>query len=101
MKNSFAALCAQLRVLCGLAFQSKSLLLKRKRSEKFNSRIVHTHRLTVYWLGLSRQSLARDRLHYVAESVQFPERCVNVWRDTDALKLFMNNRRGKDPMLIK
>ena len=50
---------------------------------------------------LYRPSLAGDCLHQVAEAVEFAEGRVDVRRDANALKLFVNDRRREDPMLVE
>src|SRR5262245_20668452 len=50
---------------------------------------------------LSRQAVADNRLHHVAEAIEFRQRGVNVWGNADALKLFMHNWRGEDAMFAE
>ena len=50
---------------------------------------------------LCRQAVARNLFHYIAEPIQLAQRGIDVWRNTNALKLFVNDRRREDAMLIK
>src|SRR2546425_9729553 len=50
---------------------------------------------------LSRQSFAGNGLHHVRESIQLAQCGIDVRRNANALKLFVNNRRREDAMLIK
>jgi hypothetical protein len=57
--------------------------------------------LAVVFSGLSGQTLPGDCLHYFAESIQLAKSCVDIWRNPNALELFMNNRSGKNPVFIE
>ena len=64
------------------------------------NQMCQRHRLAAGRL-FSRQSLTRNHNHHVAEAIQFAKRGIDVWRDTNALKLFVNNRRRKNSMLVE
>ena len=47
------------------------------------------------------QALPRNHLHLIAKSVEFTEGRINIWSDAYALKLFVDDRGGKDSMLVE
>jgi len=50
---------------------------------------------------LGGQALTCDLFHYIAETIQLAQRRIDVWRNANALKLFMNDRRREDAVLIE
>src|SRR2546423_1240021 len=50
---------------------------------------------------LHRQTLTGDQVHLFAEAIQLAERGVNVRGDAESLKFFVNDRDGKDVVLVE
>src|SRR5205814_8523094 len=50
---------------------------------------------------LSGQAVARNRSHNFAESIQFPQRRVNIRRDPKADEFLVNDWRCEDMMLAE
>src|SRR5205085_7328833 len=53
------------------------------------------------WRPLPRQAVPRNRSHNFAESIQFPQRRVNIRRDPQADEFFVNDWRCEDVMLAE
>ena len=67
-----------------------------RRQDIFFRSIARCERRT-----LSGQAVARNRTHNFAESIQFPQRRVNIRRDTEADEFLVNDRRREDVMLTE
>src|SRR6476469_4916876 len=50
---------------------------------------------------LGGQALACDQFHFGAEAIQCGQGRVDIWRNADALELFVHDRSGKDVVLVE
>src|SRR6185437_1934543 len=50
---------------------------------------------------LRGQSIARNPRHDLAKTIQFPQRGVDVWCDSQPGKFRVNDGRGEDPVLVE
>src|SRR3954470_6666559 len=50
---------------------------------------------------LRRQTFAGDLVHDLAEAVELGERGINIGSDADSLEFFVNDRDGKDVVLVE
>jgi hypothetical protein len=52
-------------------------------------------------LHLGRKAFSRDQFHLVAETIEFPERGINVGCNANTLEFFVHDGHGKDVVFIE